>query len=85
MIVLSPCVPLDDGNDDECNAITELLRGGQMWPVIDAVYPLTASREALGRLQEASQFGKIRHSRTPQVQWCITRARLHDLGHDRAS
>jgi hypothetical protein len=64
LIVLSPCVPLDDGNDDECNTVTELLRGGQMWPVIDAVYPLTASREAFGRLQEASPFGKIRHPRT---------------------
>jgi NADPH:quinone reductase-like Zn-dependent oxidoreductase len=47
------------GNDAEFDAVTELLREGEMLPVIDAVYPLAASREAFGRLQEASQFGKI--------------------------
>ena len=47
------------GNDAEFDAVTELLRTGELLPVIDAVYPLDEAREAFARMQEGAQFGKI--------------------------
>ena len=47
------------GNDAEFDAVTELLRAGELLPVIDAVYPLDEAREAFARMQEGAQFGKI--------------------------
>lgn len=47
------------GNDAEFDAVTELLRGGELVPVIDAVYPLEESRAAFERMRLAEQFGKI--------------------------
>jgi NADPH:quinone reductase-like Zn-dependent oxidoreductase len=47
------------GNDDEFDAVTELLRDGELAPVIDAVYPLEESRAAFERMRLAEQFGKI--------------------------
>jgi NADPH:quinone reductase-like Zn-dependent oxidoreductase len=47
------------GNDAEFDAVTELLRAGELLPVIDAVYPLDEAREAFARMKEGAQFGKI--------------------------
>lgn len=47
------------GNDAEFDAVTELLRSGEMLPVIDTVYPLDESRQAFERMREGEQFGKI--------------------------
>jgi NADPH:quinone reductase-like Zn-dependent oxidoreductase len=47
------------GNDAEFDAVTELLRGGELVPVIDAVYPFEESRAAFERMRMAEQFGKI--------------------------
>ncbi len=47
------------GNDAEFDAVTELLRGGELVPVVDAVYPLEESRSAFERMRQAEQFGKI--------------------------
>jgi NADPH:quinone reductase-like Zn-dependent oxidoreductase len=47
------------GNDAEFDAVTELLRRGELAPVIDAVYPLEESRAAFERMRQAEQFGKI--------------------------
>ena len=47
------------GNDAEFDAVTDLLREGDMLPVIDHVYPLDESREAFARMRNAEQFGKI--------------------------
>lgn len=47
------------GNDAEFDAVTELLRGGEMLPVIDTVYPFEESRQAFERMRQAEQFGKI--------------------------
>jgi NADPH:quinone reductase-like Zn-dependent oxidoreductase len=47
------------GNDAEFDAVTELLRAGELLPVIDGVYPLAESRQAFERMRDAKQFGKI--------------------------
>lgn len=47
------------GNDAEFDAVTELLRTGELPPVVDRVHALDESRQAFERMQEAEQFGKI--------------------------
>lgn len=47
------------GNDAEFDAVTELLRSGEMLPVIDSVYPLDQGRQAFERMRDREQFGKI--------------------------
>lgn len=47
------------GNDAEYDAIVDELRAGRLYPPIDGVYPLEASREAFERLEKAEQFGKV--------------------------
>ena len=43
----------------EFNRVVELLGQGQLQPVIDSVLPLEQGREALSRLSQGKQFGKI--------------------------
>ena len=47
------------GNDAEFDAVTELLRAGELLPVIDTIFPLAESRQAFDRMRQAEQFGKI--------------------------
>lgn len=47
------------GNDAEFDAVTELLRAGEMLPIIDTVYPMAEGRQAFERMRQAEQFGKI--------------------------
>ncbi len=47
------------GNDAEFDAVTDLLRTGELPPVIDTVYPVEESRQAFERMRQAEQFGKI--------------------------
>lgn len=47
------------GNDAEFDAVTEILREGELMPIIDRVYPLEQARDAFERMQNAEQFGKI--------------------------
>jgi NADPH:quinone reductase-like Zn-dependent oxidoreductase len=47
------------GNDAEYDAVTELLRAGDLLPVVDTVYPIEESRQAFERMRQAEQFGKI--------------------------
>jgi len=37
----------------------KLFRDGRVKPAVDAVFPLSSAREALLRLEEKRQFGKI--------------------------
>ena len=46
-------------NVTEFNRVVELLGQGQLQPVIDSVLPLEQGREALSRLSQGKQFGKI--------------------------
>ena len=47
------------GNDAEFDAITAELSAGRLFPEIDRVFDLSEGRQALERLQDAAQFGKI--------------------------
>jgi NADPH:quinone reductase-like Zn-dependent oxidoreductase len=47
------------GNDAEFEAVTALLRQGELLPVIDGIYPLADSRQAFERMRKAEQFGKL--------------------------
>jgi NADPH:quinone reductase-like Zn-dependent oxidoreductase len=47
------------GNDAEFDAIVQLLRGGNLYPPIDRVYPLADARSAYERIERAEQFGKV--------------------------
>ncbi|HJQ64762.1 MAG TPA: zinc-binding dehydrogenase, partial [Gemmatimonadales bacterium] len=47
------------GNAHEYAAVVEQLRRGQLRPVVDAVYPLEAARDAFARLDRGDQIGKI--------------------------
>jgi NADPH:quinone reductase-like Zn-dependent oxidoreductase len=47
------------GTHAEFAAMLELFRDGKVRPVVDAVYPLSEAGEALRRLEEKRQFGKI--------------------------
>jgi NADPH:quinone reductase-like Zn-dependent oxidoreductase len=47
------------GNDAEFDTVTDLLRTGELPPVIDTVYPVEESRQAFERMRQAEQFGKI--------------------------
>jgi NADPH:quinone reductase-like Zn-dependent oxidoreductase len=47
------------GSDAEFDAVTDLLRTGELPPVIDTVYPIEESRQAFERMRQSEQFGKI--------------------------
>jgi len=47
------------GTHGEFAAMLKIFRDGKVKPVVDAVYPLARAREALLRLEEKRQFGKI--------------------------
>jgi NADPH:quinone reductase-like Zn-dependent oxidoreductase len=47
------------GNDAELDAVVAELAAGRLLPPIDSVFPLEEGRQALKRLQQAEQFGKI--------------------------
>jgi NADPH:quinone reductase-like Zn-dependent oxidoreductase len=47
------------GNAREYAAVVEQLGRGQLRPIVDAVYPLEAAREAFARLDRGEQSGKI--------------------------
>ena len=47
------------GSAEEYRQIVEILGQGQLRPVIDSSFPLERGAEALERLQQADQFGKI--------------------------
>jgi NADPH:quinone reductase-like Zn-dependent oxidoreductase len=47
------------GNDDEFDAVVELLRAGRLTTVVDSVFPLEAGAAAYERLASGEQFGKV--------------------------
>jgi NADPH:quinone reductase-like Zn-dependent oxidoreductase len=47
------------GNDAEYDAVVGQLRQGRLYPPVDSVYPLSESRAAFERLENAEQFGKV--------------------------
>jgi len=47
------------GTMEELRQAVELLRRGRIKPVIDTVHPPTKGRDAISRLEEGRQFGKI--------------------------
>jgi D-arabinose 1-dehydrogenase-like Zn-dependent alcohol dehydrogenase len=47
------------GSHDDFRAVAALARQGKLWPEVDAVYPLDRAEQALRRLAEGAQFGKV--------------------------
>ncbi len=47
------------GNADEFRAVLGVVASGKVAPVVDSVYPLEDTMDALRRLQSAQQFGKV--------------------------
>jgi NADPH:quinone reductase-like Zn-dependent oxidoreductase len=47
------------GNAAEYAEVVRLAGEGQLWPVVDRVYPLAESRDAFARLEKGEQLGKI--------------------------
>lgn len=47
------------GNDAEFDAITAAFNGGRLKAVVDKVYPLEQGRDALERVANGAQFGKV--------------------------
>lgn len=47
------------GTHAEFAGMLKLFRDGKVKPVVDAVFPLSDAGEALRRLEEKRQFGKI--------------------------
>ncbi len=47
------------GNHQEFRTVAGLAREGKLWPEVDAVFPLDRAPEALRRLSDGAQFGKV--------------------------
>ena len=47
------------GNDAEFEEIAGALRGGDLIPPVDSVWPMERAREAYERLESGAQFGKV--------------------------
>jgi NADPH:quinone reductase-like Zn-dependent oxidoreductase len=47
------------GTHAEFAEVLRIFRGGKVKPVVDAVFPLSQAREAVLRLEEKRQFGKV--------------------------
>lgn len=47
------------GNAAEYAAVVDLLRKGELRPLVDRTYPLVEAREALARLERGHQIGKL--------------------------
>jgi NADPH:quinone reductase-like Zn-dependent oxidoreductase len=47
------------GSDEEFDAITREFTAGRLSAVVDSVFPLEQGRQALDRLQQGEQFGKV--------------------------
>jgi NADPH:quinone reductase-like Zn-dependent oxidoreductase len=47
------------GSEAEWDAVVAQFRDGGLRPPVDAVFPLSAAREAYARLQSGAQFGKV--------------------------
>lgn len=47
------------GNRDDFRAVLERLAAGELTPVVDSVFPLDRTADALARLESGAQFGKV--------------------------
>jgi D-arabinose 1-dehydrogenase-like Zn-dependent alcohol dehydrogenase len=47
------------GNDAELDAVVGRLRARELFPPVDATFPLSRAREAFERLESPTRFGKI--------------------------